>query len=247
MDSPRSIFAIAAGPRAKWVVFLVWLAAIVVAVGPAQLPTKFIDAEDNESTSYLPGDAESTKALSATEDLQGGELASAVIVYRRESGLTAADMEKIQSDVKKLTARRFEGVAAELVAACALGPGQRALDVGAGAARRFAEIGLVDRDDVRQFHDAGLHELQRVAGARLHAQQQRVGYERNVGFRLADADGFDEHAIVDRAHQHHGADRLIGETAEPIARRHRAHIHAAIDRIGRDPGAVAEQRAAGAT
>jgi SAM-dependent methyltransferase len=31
-----------------------------------------------------------------------------------------------------VTARRFEGVARELVAACGLGPGQRALDVGAG-------------------------------------------------------------------------------------------------------------------
>jgi SAM-dependent methyltransferase len=31
-----------------------------------------------------------------------------------------------------LTARRFEGVAAELVAACGLGPGQRALDLAAG-------------------------------------------------------------------------------------------------------------------
>jgi putative drug exporter of the RND superfamily len=110
MDSPRSIYAIAAGPRAKWVVFIVWLVGIFIAVGPAQLPTKFSDAENNESTSYLPGDAESTHALTATEDLQGGELASAVIVYYRASGLTDADRAKIEEDVKPLTARRFEGV-----------------------------------------------------------------------------------------------------------------------------------------
>src|ERR687894_2945311 len=100
MDSrPRSIFALAAGRRSKWVVFAIWLVGIFIAVGPAQLPTKFSDAEKNESTSFLPGDAESTKALEATEDLQGGELAPAAIVYRRESGLTAADRRKIQSDV----------------------------------------------------------------------------------------------------------------------------------------------------
>jgi RND superfamily putative drug exporter len=110
MDLPRSIFAIAAGPRAKWVVFIVWLVGIFIAVGPAQLPTKFSDAENNESTSYLPGDAESTHALTATENLQGGELASAVIVYYRASGLTDADRAKIQEDVKPLTARRFPGV-----------------------------------------------------------------------------------------------------------------------------------------
>ncbi len=91
----RSIFAIAAGPRAKWVVFLIWLVGIFIALG-ANLPGKFTDAEENESTSFLPGDAESTKVLTAAEELQGGELAPAVILYRRESGLTAADRQKIQ-------------------------------------------------------------------------------------------------------------------------------------------------------
>jgi putative drug exporter of the RND superfamily len=111
MDSrPRSIFAIAAGPRAKWVVFIVWLVVIFIAAGPAQLPTKFADAENNESTSFLPGDAESTHALTATEELQGGELAPAVIVYTRESGLTPADFAKIREDVQRLTSKRFPAV-----------------------------------------------------------------------------------------------------------------------------------------
>jgi RND superfamily putative drug exporter len=122
MDSrPRSIFAIAAGPRAKWVVLIVWLVGIFIAVGPAQLPTKFTDAEDNESTSYLPGDAESTKALTATEDLQGGELVSAAIVYYRASGLTPADRAKIQDDVQRLTAKRFDGVVPDGATAAAGG------------------------------------------------------------------------------------------------------------------------------
>src|SRR5687767_14835032 len=111
MDSPRSIFAIAAGRRSKWVVFTIWLVGIFIAAGPADLPTKFMDAEDNESTSFLPGDAESTKALTATEDLQGGGLAPAVIVYQRESGLTPADRAKIVEDVRLLTEERYPGVA----------------------------------------------------------------------------------------------------------------------------------------
>ncbi|HET8820924.1 MAG TPA: hypothetical protein VFM57_05210, partial [Thermoleophilaceae bacterium] len=122
MDSrPRSVFAIATGPRSKWVVFLIWLAGIFIAAGPADLPTKFMDAEDNESTSFLPGDAESTKALAATERLQGGELAPAVIVYQRESGLTQADRAKIGEDVRKLTAERFPGVAPDGATAAAGG------------------------------------------------------------------------------------------------------------------------------
>ena len=121
MDSPRSIFAIAAGRRSKWVVFLIWVVGIFIAVGPAQLPTKFQDAENNESASYLPGDAESTKALTATEDLQGGELASAVIVYYRASGLTPADRARIQDDVGPLTERRFPGVVRDGATAAAGG------------------------------------------------------------------------------------------------------------------------------
>ena len=95
-----SYFTFAAGRRAKWIVFAIWFAAIFVAAGPANLPGKFEDAENNESSSYLPGDAESTAALNATESLQDGELAPAVILYRRESGLTAADRRTIVEDVE---------------------------------------------------------------------------------------------------------------------------------------------------
>ena len=124
MDSrPRSIFAMATGPRAKWVVFVVWLVAIFIAAGPAQLPTKFADAENNESTSFLPGDAESTKALTATEDLQGGELAPAVIVYARDSGLTPADFAKIRDDVGRLTSKRYPAVVPDGSTAAAGGQG----------------------------------------------------------------------------------------------------------------------------
>ena len=110
MNSRRSIFTIATGRRSKWVVFLIWVVGIFIAAGPAQLPTKFADAENNESTSFLPGDAESTHALTATEDLQGGELAPAVIVYERKTGLTPADFAKIREDVAKMTTKRFPGV-----------------------------------------------------------------------------------------------------------------------------------------
>jgi RND superfamily putative drug exporter len=109
----HSIFALAAGHRAKRVVFLVWLVGIFIAAGPANLSGKFTDAEDNQSTSFLPGDAESTKALTATEELQKGELAPAVIVYRRESGLTPADRRKIGEDVRRLTRERLPSVIAD--------------------------------------------------------------------------------------------------------------------------------------
>ncbi|HET8813489.1 MAG TPA: MMPL family transporter [Solirubrobacterales bacterium] len=104
-----SLFTLPAGRRAKWVVFGLWFAAIFAAIG-ADLPGKFEEAENNEATSYLPGDAESTEALSATEALQKGEIAPTVIVFRRDSGLTAADRRTIVEDVEKMTEKRYPGV-----------------------------------------------------------------------------------------------------------------------------------------
>jgi RND superfamily putative drug exporter len=109
-------FALVAAPVAKWVVFLAWFAVVVGALA-AGIPAKYTDAQENESTSFLPGDAESTKALTAAEELQGGELAPAVIVYHRESGLTAADKARIVADVGRLTERRFAGVVPDGAAA----------------------------------------------------------------------------------------------------------------------------------
>ena len=108
----RSLFAFPAGRRSKWVVFLVWLVAIFLSFG-TNLPGKFTDAEDNESTSFLPGDAESTEVLAKAEALQGGELAPAAIVYRRAGGLTDADRAKIAEDAGRLTEERFPAVVAD--------------------------------------------------------------------------------------------------------------------------------------
>jgi RND superfamily putative drug exporter len=104
-----SLFTFPATRRSKWLVFVLWFAAIFIAFG-SELPTKFEEAENNEATSYLPGDAESTKALAKTEELQKGEIAPTVIVFRRESGLTPADFRTIEADVGKMTAKRYEGV-----------------------------------------------------------------------------------------------------------------------------------------
>jgi RND superfamily putative drug exporter len=104
-----SMFTFPAGRRAKWAVFALWLLAIFAASG-ADLPGKFEEAENNEATSYLPGDAESTKALAKTEALQKGEIAPTVIVFRRDSGLTPADFRTIEEDVGKMTEKRYPGV-----------------------------------------------------------------------------------------------------------------------------------------
>ena len=128
-----SLFTFPAGKRAKWVVFALWFLGIFIAFG-TNLPGKFADAESNEATSYLPESAESTKALKATESLQNGEIAPAVIVFRRESGLTAADRRTIVEDVEKMTAKRFPGVVPDGATAAAGGRHQDTQETSEAAA-----------------------------------------------------------------------------------------------------------------
>src|SRR3712207_3969576 len=95
------VFSVFAGPRAKWVVFFLWLAVMFGSLA-ANLPGKFTDAENNESTSFLPGAAESTKALEITERLNDGDVAPTVVVYRRDGGLTEAYRAKLATDTAAL-------------------------------------------------------------------------------------------------------------------------------------------------
>jgi putative drug exporter of the RND superfamily len=95
------LLTVATGRTSKWVVAGIWIVAVFVMVG-ANLPGKYADAENNESTSFLPSDAESTKALTIAEELQDGEQAPIVVIYRREGGLTEADQQKIAADRQAL-------------------------------------------------------------------------------------------------------------------------------------------------
>jgi len=104
-----SWFTFPAGRRAKWIVFALWFLAIFAALS-GKLPEKFEEAENNEATSYLPGDAEATKALAKTEELQKGEIVPTVVVFRRDSGLTPSDFRTIEQDVQKMTEKRYPGV-----------------------------------------------------------------------------------------------------------------------------------------
>src|SRR5918999_1455210 len=69
---------------------------IVVGIG-GPFSGKFEDAQENETESFLPGDAESVAALEQIERFDDGNLAGAVIVIAREDGrLTAEDQRLAQ-------------------------------------------------------------------------------------------------------------------------------------------------------
>lgn len=96
------------GRRSKWVVLALWI-VVLVAVSP--LAQKLTDAQKNDSASWLPSKAESTRVLDLQKQFVP-ESAPAVVVYTRPGGLSEADVTKIGRDaasVKALTAHGIVG------------------------------------------------------------------------------------------------------------------------------------------
>ncbi|MFC5909966.1 MMPL family transporter [Streptacidiphilus monticola] len=97
MNLGRRLAAIPSGRRSKWVVLVAWI-LLLVALGP--LAGKLTGAEDNQAQSWLPGSAESTKVLKLQDQFSSTQSATAVVVYTRDSGITAADQAKAAADAK---------------------------------------------------------------------------------------------------------------------------------------------------
>jgi len=96
-----------AGRRSKFVVLVAWLLIFAVA---GAFAGKFESAQKNEPSSFLPGSAESVKALAKADEFPSGEATPAVVVYRRDGGLRARDRARIDADRAALNARPPVGV-----------------------------------------------------------------------------------------------------------------------------------------
>jgi RND superfamily putative drug exporter len=88
--------------RAKWWVALFWL-AVFLGLNSVNIFDRFADAEQNRAVDYLPSKAESVKLLDQIDEFPSGERFSAIVVYRREGGLTARDRAAIAQDRRELT------------------------------------------------------------------------------------------------------------------------------------------------
>jgi RND superfamily putative drug exporter len=102
MSSLRKLAEIPAGSWTKWIVVGLWVVLFAVAY---PLSGKLNAAEKNDSSAWLPASAESVKVLDVQSRLQPPNTYSAVVVYYRGSGLTAADRAKAAADT-----RRFAGL-----------------------------------------------------------------------------------------------------------------------------------------
>ena len=91
------LIAFICGRRSKWVVVVFWL-LVVVALG--SLAGKLQGAEKNDASAYLPGSSESTQELNEQSIFQSKNYNPTLVVYVRDSGLTAADIAKADADAR---------------------------------------------------------------------------------------------------------------------------------------------------
>jgi RND superfamily putative drug exporter len=82
--------------RGKWFILVFWL---VLAAASGPLAGALTDEQDNEVSSWLPGDAESTLAIERQTELGSDpDVIPAVVVYERSGGLTDADLAAVADD-----------------------------------------------------------------------------------------------------------------------------------------------------
>ncbi|HEV2783823.1 MAG TPA: MMPL family transporter [Actinophytocola sp.] len=82
----------------KWAIVALWLIAAAVL---APLGGKLTSVQDNQMSSWLPGDAESTKVLEITERFRSSNEIPAIVVYEKPSGLSQADLAAIAGHARQ--------------------------------------------------------------------------------------------------------------------------------------------------
>ncbi|SER18344.1 putative drug exporter of the RND superfamily [Streptomyces sp. yr375] len=106
MTGRRGVAHLVCGRRAKWLVLGLW---VVVLFLTAPFASKLADAQDNDAASWLPGSAESTQVLEVSKGFRPEQI-PAVVVYARDSGLTAQDRARIAADAGRLRELTDHGI-----------------------------------------------------------------------------------------------------------------------------------------
>ncbi|MGW3659043.1 MMPL family transporter [Streptomyces sp. NPDC005151] len=98
----RRMISLPSGRVAKWIVLALWVAVLVPAL---TLAGKLADVQKNDSSAWLPANAESTKVVERSDKFQRSDTMPAIVIYDRPEGITPADMTKARVD-----AEAFKGI-----------------------------------------------------------------------------------------------------------------------------------------
>ena len=89
------MIAFITGKRTKWVVLVIWVLILGASGGVAN---KLMSVEKNDAISFLSPHAQSTMVQNLAGRFPGGKTQTAIVVYHRAGGLTAADLATIAAD-----------------------------------------------------------------------------------------------------------------------------------------------------
>jgi RND superfamily putative drug exporter len=91
-------------------ILALWIGVIALSV---PLAGKLTDVQKNDNSAWLPGSAEATQVTDLQKRFQADDIAPAVIVYERASGITPADQAKVARD--RTTLATVPGVTGEVI------------------------------------------------------------------------------------------------------------------------------------
>ena len=95
----RQIAGRLTSPVTKWIVLAFWIGAFVVLGGFAG---KLTDVQNNEASSWLPQNAESTRALDKMEPFQDPNSIPTTVVYEKADGFSPADLATMKQQATEL-------------------------------------------------------------------------------------------------------------------------------------------------
>src|SRR3954447_17203476 len=95
----RQIAGKLTGRVTKWIVLAFWIIAVVVL---GSFAGKLTEVQNNEASSWLPGNAESTKALDKLEPFQDQNAIPTTVVYSKKSGFTKDDFGTMKEQATEL-------------------------------------------------------------------------------------------------------------------------------------------------
>src|SRR5215218_561952 len=99
MSGVRRIVSLPSGRWSKWVVLGFWIVVFAVA-GP--LAGKLNSAQQNDSSAWLPNNAESTQVVELAKQFAPSDIFPALVVYERPDGaITPADQAKAAADARR--------------------------------------------------------------------------------------------------------------------------------------------------
>jgi putative drug exporter of the RND superfamily len=111
MGGVRRLAGIPGGRRTKWLVLAFW---VVVFGFAGQYASKLNSAQQNDSSAWLPKNAESTQVVELAKQFTPADIFPALVVYERAGGtITQADQAKAADDAKRFA--RVQDVTGEVL------------------------------------------------------------------------------------------------------------------------------------